>query len=96
MAKLTQRETKLLAYPPTRKTWACPSCGLWNSGSLGACWVCRTPSGKRPKLLWSLYERACKKAGIEATGTRWTPNQKEPKSSAGDNNKRGVRRKAAS
>jgi hypothetical protein len=92
MAKPNRTELRLLRYPPTRKTWICTQCGAFLNGSLGACWSCAVPKPIKPKLVWPIYERACKKAGIKPTGTPWTPPKES--SSATDVRKRGIRRKA--
>lgn len=79
-ARLTKRELNMLAHPPTKGTWLCTKCcdePILNSVSLGACWLCGTKMGERPKLLWPLYVVACKKAGIEPSGKRWTPDMEE-------------------
>lgn len=92
MADLTQREKRLLRYPPTDSTWECLSttkrgeetvrCGAINPGSSVTCWCCARPKSRRPKLLYPAYVAACKKAGIEP-GTRWpvreVPEDASPK-----------------
>jgi hypothetical protein len=47
-------------------------CSMTNNGANRRCVICGTKKSATPKLLWPLYELACKKAGIEP-GTRWPP-----------------------
>lgn len=80
MAKLTQAEQRILRHPPTTATWECLAtrlrdgvmarCGQYNLGMASKCWLCAKPKPRRVKLVWPVYEAACKKAGIEP-GTRW-------------------------
>lgn len=84
MADLTKRDERLLRHPPTNSTWECLAtrktekngeittirCGELNPGSHSKCWLCARPKPRRPKLIYPVYEAACKKAGIEP-GTRW-------------------------
>jgi len=82
MADLTREQQRLLRYPPTPTSWQHAGCSAVNRGSAKACWLCCKPKPRTPRLLWPLYERACKVAGIEP-GERWpqkaVPSENPPR-----------------
>src|SRR5690349_21156860 len=62
--RLTEREKRLLAYPPTHFSWYCDQCAAVNSGTPYRTWcaICRAPKPRSPKLVWPDYEAARAKA----------------------------------
>jgi hypothetical protein len=70
--KLTQREVRLLEYPPVKEAWYClhtyedgSKSQVYNTGSSTKCIICGKKKPSRPKRPWAEYVAACEKVSID-------------------------------
>lgn len=83
---LTEKEKRMLEYPPTPATWVCQNmgeegvCGMINAAYYDVCSICATRRPDNPTLLWPSYVTACNKVGITPGESLWriSPNSGRP------------------
>jgi hypothetical protein len=80
---LSEREIRLLEYPPNEKTWVCRgktdfgTCDTVNPGKAKKCALCFKNKPTEPELLWPVYLVACEKVGISPGEGKFRPVDSE-------------------